>query len=55
MSIETKKQDPFMHEWEPDFSEGEPPVTSKTCGICGREDNLYHIKKSEVIATEEKQ
>lgn len=25
------------HEWEPDFSEGEPSPDSKVCGLCGRE------------------
>jgi hypothetical protein len=34
-----------IHEWEPDFSDGEPPLDSKTCGICGREDDLYHFPK----------
>jgi|SRR5579871_2792792 len=25
------------HDWEPDFSEGEPPVENGACGLCGRE------------------
>ncbi len=25
------------HEWEPDFSEGEPAVGSRVCGLCGKE------------------
>lgn len=36
---------PFMHYWEPDFSEGEPALNSKTCGLCGREDDLYHLPR----------
>lgn len=25
------------HRWEPDFSEGEPALDSKICGVCGKE------------------
>lgn len=30
----------FHHQWEPDFSEGEPDPKDPTCGVCGRADDL---------------
>jgi hypothetical protein len=39
-----RAQQPFTHEWEPDFSEGEPDPRSLICGVCGREDDLWHIQ-----------
>jgi hypothetical protein len=40
--VEPDESGPFLHKWEPDFSEGEPASKSKICGICGREDDKYH-------------
>jgi hypothetical protein len=34
-----------FHQWEPDFSEGEPDPKEPTCGVCGRADDLYHFKR----------
>jgi hypothetical protein len=36
-----------FHQWEPDFSEGEPDPREPTCGVCGRADDLYHFKRPE--------
>jgi len=43
LGIGTTHDSPPPHEWEPDFSEGEPAHDSKICGFCGRE---HEDKKS---------
>lgn len=37
------------HRWEPDFSEGEPALDSKICGVCGKEheESATNVRESE--------
>jgi hypothetical protein len=35
MATKLKNKDIPAHLWEPDFSNGEPEINSKTCGFCG--------------------